>query len=593
MGTVDSPWATAVDPSGLVTQFGPGAPWSLDWWIGADDRWHFPSVDAGVRQHLVGGAPVVETLVRIPGGDAVQRVFGIRGASFAGGDEWVVVEVENRSAVPFAVAFAVRPVTPEGLTSVTSITMAPAAGDGHDAAQAVDVDGRTVMVLGRRPARIAAANAPVGDVADIVRRGDASELSSTGSWAGSTCPDGLAQAAFVFPVAHTATVRVVLPIGAEARTRPGWPAVIPPAVHVAAGWDAHTDRAMRMEVPDLQLAEAVAAARRSLMLAPWSEGVRHVGPHRKRTVAGHDLVDTGRIVTALDRLGHHDEVARTLQQWPEVLASLGGAPEDDAAVVDAIATHRLLAGDQHLFDDLLPDVVASVSRLDRAASRGRLAAPDRRAAVRCLTTLAAALDASGQPEGGAEVRSVLARMTSASAGNDVAGQPVEPREILAAAIDALTTGQVVGADLLQRAVAAASATFAFASAGEPHDLVAAALLLDAVRALLVQESADGLDLLTVFPPGWYGGAVELHDAPTVHGRLSYAVRWHGTRPALLWELDGSPTRSPIRIAVPGLDPGWSTTKCRGEALLGEVAPPVGLPSLRVVTEHPGDGATFV
>src|SRR4051794_7686763 len=55
VGTVDSPVATAVDPAGLVV----GEGWSLDWWIGADDRWHLPAREAAVRQTALEGAPVV------------------------------------------------------------------------------------------------------------------------------------------------------------------------------------------------------------------------------------------------------------------------------------------------------------------------------------------------------------------------------------------------------------------------------------------------------------------------------------------------------------------------------------------------------
>ena len=51
VGNVGSPWEAIVDPRGLVTPWFDG--WSLDWWIGADDRWHFPSREAAVRQRLV------------------------------------------------------------------------------------------------------------------------------------------------------------------------------------------------------------------------------------------------------------------------------------------------------------------------------------------------------------------------------------------------------------------------------------------------------------------------------------------------------------------------------------------------------------
>jgi len=72
VGNVGSPWEPIVDPRGLVTPWFDG--WSLDWWIGADDRWHLPSREVAVRQSLVGAAPVVETAMRVPSGDAVERV---------------------------------------------------------------------------------------------------------------------------------------------------------------------------------------------------------------------------------------------------------------------------------------------------------------------------------------------------------------------------------------------------------------------------------------------------------------------------------------------------------------------------------------
>jgi hypothetical protein len=64
VGTVSSPVATPVDGAGLVV----GEGWSLDWWIGADDRWRIPAREGSIRQFLLGDAPVVETLMRVPGG---------------------------------------------------------------------------------------------------------------------------------------------------------------------------------------------------------------------------------------------------------------------------------------------------------------------------------------------------------------------------------------------------------------------------------------------------------------------------------------------------------------------------------------------
>ena len=72
----------------------------LRWFIAADDRWYRPSRETTVRQREVSGVPVIETRIKVPGGDAVQRVYGV--ANFGGA---IVVEVYNDSSLPFAVAF--------------------------------------------------------------------------------------------------------------------------------------------------------------------------------------------------------------------------------------------------------------------------------------------------------------------------------------------------------------------------------------------------------------------------------------------------------------------------------------------------------
>jgi len=64
VGNIGSPLEGIVDPRGLVTPWFDG--WSLDWWIGADDRWHLSIPRGSVRQRLVDATPVVETMMRVP-----------------------------------------------------------------------------------------------------------------------------------------------------------------------------------------------------------------------------------------------------------------------------------------------------------------------------------------------------------------------------------------------------------------------------------------------------------------------------------------------------------------------------------------------
>ena len=95
-----------------VTGWGAVEPWdgsaTLSWHVAADDRWHSPDTEAAVRQVRVLGAPVFETRLRVPGGDAVQRVWSV---ADAGG--CTVIEVLNDSPLPLACAFT----RPDVLTS--------------------------------------------------------------------------------------------------------------------------------------------------------------------------------------------------------------------------------------------------------------------------------------------------------------------------------------------------------------------------------------------------------------------------------------------------------------------------------------------
>lgn len=95
-----------------MTPWGAVEPWDgsapLDWAVAADDRWHRPAAEPTVRQRRVAGTPVVETRVRIPGGDAVQQVWSV-----ADGAGCTLVEIANESPLPIAVAFT----RPDVLTS--------------------------------------------------------------------------------------------------------------------------------------------------------------------------------------------------------------------------------------------------------------------------------------------------------------------------------------------------------------------------------------------------------------------------------------------------------------------------------------------
>jgi hypothetical protein len=667
LGALGTPWRAVVDPRGLVTPWSRG--WSLDWWVGADDRWHLPSREAAVRQDVIDDAPVVETTMRIPGGDAVARAYVARlgrdGAPEAGGAAAgdpaagyvVVVEVENRSAVPFALAWALRPFDPLGPAPIPSVAF-----DGTVAR----VGDRPAIAFPRPPARAEASTAAGGDVVHAVVEGRA------GSWAGEvSCPDGRAHAAFVVPVPHTATARVVLPLRAV-------PADVgpPSAARVASGWAAQSRRGLRVDLPDERLSSLVARARRTLLLA----------------VAGEDLVrwpdrpfewaDAAEILLALDRQGFHDEAAGVLAALPDHQQLDGFVRGGDArldapgAVLAAVGEHWALTGDTALVEDLVGPLAKAAHWIEKRrtsprrrrdrATVGLLPDGDQPAwiggsmvsyhdawwSLHGLAAVAPALAAAGQPEVADDVgrfavglRTAVARSVAADAARlGVVAPPAGPgraidggvvANLAAGVLDVLALDDpVVGAtaelvreradvdgavyqaagfagvsarltaalatvearvgdrralDRLRRLSELASPTGGWpacthprtggGSAGDGHDLPTVAAVLTFLRRALVDDRPDGLALSMLVPDAWLGQGWEVHDAPTRAGRLGYAVRWHGDRPALLWELEPHPGAGAdrVRITAPGLDPTWSTTEHRGEVLLAPVPPPGPLP----------------
>jgi hypothetical protein len=217
-----------------------GEQWALDWWIGADDRWHVAAHEAAVRQRTLGGTPVFETAMRVPSGDAVQRVYGIGGP---GG--LVVVEVENASPAAFVVAFTIS-----GARSFE----VPAGGAGDRIA----VDGRPALVLPAAPMRWTVGTEPLS--VDTIG-------ASTGRVADAHDRHRRIEAALLFPSSHRSRVRIALATNGD-DPGPVEPARAASATDAAAGWHALLDHGMRVVLPDARLQEAVDLARSQVLLDP-------------------------------------------------------------------------------------------------------------------------------------------------------------------------------------------------------------------------------------------------------------------------------------------------------------------------------------
>jgi hypothetical protein len=573
LGTVDGTAGAAVDARGFVVP-APGG-FGVDWWVGADDRWHLPSGESAARQRLVAGAPVVETTLRIPGGEAVHRVYAVRLSTVDGGGEGLVVEVENRSAVPFALALAIRPFDFDGPVPLADVRL-----DGVT----VRVDGHAALVLPRHPNRAAASTATGGDVRHVVTGGAAHDT----TFEPVSCTDGRAHAAVIFPLPHGATFRALVPLG-ERETSSGLPAVLPGADDVADGWTTQTRRATRYVLPERRVQEAADPLAAGLLLAATTRL-----PDARDDLA---LADTGSlsdvvdVARALSELGFDGEaghlfaslLARPELRDPALLWRGRGRDSDGEArralidLVAALSDHHRRTADRALAAaaaDLVGAVVSLAAAGQRRTSR-RAAGPDEPPeSLRGLLLDGALLLAAGrEPLAAADALALADRL--------------EPPRQLAPDVEP--------AGRLRAALVGRSATGTWPDAAGRADAAATARFASLLRASLLRESEDGVELLPSFPDAWLGQGVEVHHAPTRFGSLSFALRWHGDRPALLWEVDAAPgspdaQRPPLRLTCPGLDPSWSTGDRRSEALLAPVPIPAAGPSDR---DDPGAGGVVI
>ncbi len=500
VGTLGSQEPSRVDGGGLVQPF--GVPWSVDWQIGAEDRWYFPAREATVRQRRNGAGAVLETAVRIPSGDAVQRVYSV---NVAGGDA-TIIEIRNDSPVAVALLVSIRPYDVYGV---------PAELDLEIATDRIIADGRTALMFPKPAAESQASTTE--DPLSLIGRGQTLDGKDRARGLG-------AAAAAVFPLPHGASLQFVVPHPAAAyRLGP-----LPDADAVARGWSAVIEAGGRFSFPDPGITQQALAARARLLAET------HGLPARISQLDP----GAGRVLEALALSGAVGEIMGSLGALAGTFPTeIPGGADSAAAIISGVGRAARLVDDRAVAQALLEPVAQLTFLVEKQK--------DPVATNEALLGLCRLLIAAGQRNVALEL---LPRVTDLSPGADIPG------------------------DIEQLVELAEQANPAGSWGGD--DEVRAAQFWLGTRRMIIGGDPRHLQLLPQFPPAWRGGEVEVHDAATTHGMVSFAVRWHGERPALLWDLKAD---EQVEICCPGLDPDWSTTESKGEALLAGTSLGLGQP----------------
>ncbi len=435
-------------------------------------------------------------------------VTGCVYATVQGVREIVVMELSNSTPAPLAAALVVR------------------SGTGR----ALRLEGTTVFEGDRPVAYLPSAPSDVivGPLEPLVVGSDTNREAA----APSTLAADSTEAAFIVPLLHRSSIRFASLLGvASALGTASVPVLsaLPDPAMVARGWGLQAGNAARID-GDQRRANNVRALATGMLL--YSDGG-----------ADRPWVERAAIARGLVRIGAHEEALSQLNGVDDAQfrnGSLGldgnvAATAEVLAAVVTVARHHKGAVFAH---SMTPLVAGALEFLQKSARRE----------ANLVAAHSALFLAAGR---------MLARVDEARAAR-TAQQVWE------------TIGQTWPLALTAEPVLPAMSSGATLIPGDPQRL--ANQIISTIDGL-AGETADGA--INLFA-GWAavdlaGVPIAIHQVDTPIGEVSAAIRWHGARPALLWDVRCAPAdQVTLRCSV--LDPTWSTSLATGEALLAE--PPI-------------------
>jgi hypothetical protein len=526
IGTIGSTRRADVQGGGvLVVNQGTTDEISISWLVGADDRWYAPEREITARQHLIRNTPIVSTSVRIPSGDAISTHFGATQSQ----RELAVIDIENRSKVPFVIALLLRGPGVHNVTIANTV---------------VKVGGFPFLHLAKKPTKCAAVSVISGpgdaldprDLEALVTSGDATDVLPI--------IEGPSEVAVLFPVTHGTTVRsgVLLGVGNVAALA-GSPVLSSLGeIHTLAnGWQTHLRRSAVLNVPENEVLKQFDAATASLLLCA-----------EPAIAQGGNLAtfDVAALSQALAEAGFSAECGALLEDIDDRQTSKGAVADrvdatdadlQSALMVRSVATHAMFTNDRLFAESLTPVVAGACEFLAKRAKK------------------------SGEAN-------LLAALWWAAVLFDVGRDVSAAKQARRLWVDAQRPWPLPEAPLPQLPASSSGGVLVAADRRRVAALVRTAIA--SVVTLRPTEDRDAkvcVDLLPGYGDDWRGQKVDVRNLAVPGGFLSFSIRWHGERPAILWDvLDGDAnTCQQINwtLTCTMLDPTWSSTLPKGEDLL--------------------------
>jgi hypothetical protein len=518
IGTLGSIRRAEVEGGGVVVvNQGTSEEISVSLLIGADDRWYVPEREITTRQQLIRNTPIVSTSVRIPSGDAIATHFG----AVQSQRELAVIDVENRSKVPFVAALVLRGPGVQDVLIVNNV---------------LKVGGFPLLHLAKKPTKCAAVKRG-GDLEALVTSGGATDVLPT--------IVGECEVAVLFPVTHGTTVRSALLLGVgNAAALAGTPVLsaLGELHTLANGWQAQLRRSAVINTPNAELTKQFDAAAAALLLL--AEPAIASG----NALGVHDVTSIAQALTEAGLLAESGALLEDLEQRQGAKGVIADRPTDadatlqSALSIRALAAHALYSGDRVFAETMAPAIAGAcefvVKQEKKAPSEGNVTA--------ALWWAAALFDVAGDPSAAKQARK---QWITTGCSWPLADAPMR-------ALPPISRGGALVASDPRRIGAIVRSAIDHAVRLRPSDN---------------READVTCDLVSGYTSAWRGQKVDVRNVAVPGGFLSFSLRWHGERPAILWDVvdtkGNTVTSIGWALTARSIDPTWSSAIAKGEDLL--------------------------
>ena len=507
------------------------------WGVGADDRWHFSEERASIRQSIDTNEITPITRMKVPGGDITQRVEVI---PWEGGSV-TKLEFCNETPIPVAISILLLDF-------------------GHLDINETNINQKKKPIIrSSKPVSISAFGQGYENLTNEIQKSQLNDSLSANKIGNDT--------ALIFPVPHSTKLELLI----NNQNSHNLPTIeeVPRFEEIANGWQKHFDNGMAIQADDNRLSTVLNSSRRQLLIGSDQE-ISSKFWNKDTTEHTIHLA-----ILALLSWGHSESakklIYKAMESEPANLFT-NSLSQETLYAICLWGEFLEFAPAQDSLNPIIPWLQDSIrSLLASLPSKRRLRKRSMDLEVASLQAAIKIFLFVGQERLATELQNQVDKIQALKNQKDWPAPFKNFTSSYQSAMNNLADYLMIEntSVTLDKVIAKTDSTGSFATGLRQQDPTFSALFLLAIRAGFVQENKlltgeVQIQVASSYNSDWIGIGMQVKDAPVSIGTLGYAIRWHGTSPALLWE---AKTLGKVIINAEAIDKNWSSTEHVGETLL--------------------------